>query len=295
MRRMMVVSAGTIGLLLAADRASGQSSSYVAPSATTQQDLPWQTSGRGTIGALASLEASPEARYLPGIQSAQYLSLKGNPEQTGQRVVAPPDGSWFATYSYEPSGHVDDSGDLRAEELMKALLRDEETSNRKRAEAGLPSLHITGWEMEPQYDSSTNSLQWGLRIRSDDGQDILNRTVRILGREGYVSGTLVTTQGMTTPAIMAFDAVNRTVRFERGSKYIEFREGDRIAQYGMSALVTGGVGAVAIKTGAAQGIFAALFTGIEGISAIVAAMLTAMYGGISTMRRRLRRNAERSS
>lgn len=290
MQRMLGITAATVCLLMVPMDGSAQSPVVASASPGDQQDLPWQESGRGMIGALASIAASPDARYLPGIQSARFLSMKGNPRQTGQRVIAPPDGSWFATYSYEPSGHIDDRDVLRADDLMRSLLRDEEAANTRRAEIGLPALRITGWEMEPQYDSSTNSLQWGLRIRSDDGQEILNRTVRILGREGYVSGTLVTRQGMTTPAIMAFDAVNRTVRFERGSSYMEFQEGDRIAQYGMSALVTGGVGAVAIKTGAAQGMFAAVFTGIEGVSAMIAALLTAVYGAVRRMRRRLRRD-----
>jgi uncharacterized membrane-anchored protein len=37
--------------------------------------------------------------------------------------------------------------------------------------------------------------------------------------------------------------------YKQGDKYAEFRQGDKIAQYGLSALVVGGAAAVAAKTG----------------------------------------------
>jgi len=296
-RRAMIIAASSLMLDATAQATPDQrlmdTSMTRTGSDAREADLPWQDSGRGMIGGHASVSATPEARYLPATQSTLYLAIRDNPEQFGQRVVAPPGGEWFATYSYVPSGHVVDDERLDSGRIMASLVKDEIITNGRRRAKGLPELHIVGWEQEPLYDSHTNSLQWGLRIRSDDGQEILNRTIRILGREGMVSGTLVVGQGLTTPAIVGFDRINRTIRFENGSRYVEFREGDRIAQYGLGALVTGSVGAVAIKTGAAQGLFAALFTGVEGLAAMLAASITAILGGLAAARRRFRESGRR--
>jgi uncharacterized membrane-anchored protein len=42
--------------------------------------------------------------------------------------------------------------------------------------------------------------------------------------------------------------------FNEGEKYSEFRSGDKIAEYGLSALIVGGAAAAAVKTGAFKGL-----------------------------------------
>jgi uncharacterized membrane-anchored protein len=46
-----------------------------------------------------------------------------------------------------------------------------------------------------------------------------------------------------------FDAVMRGFHFKQGNQYADFVKGDKIAAVGLSALVLGGAGAVALKTG----------------------------------------------
>jgi uncharacterized membrane-anchored protein len=46
-----------------------------------------------------------------------------------------------------------------------------------------------------------------------------------------------------------FDEVVANTSFLSGNRYAEWREGDRVASYGLTALIAGGAGAVAVKTG----------------------------------------------
>lgn len=204
--------------------------------------------------------------------------MMGNPPVSGLRVVAPKNLSWFIVYSYHPEGHVQDEEELDSDELMTALLEQEKVINASRAASGLGEIHITGWNFEPQYDRHTNTLQWGLDIRDADGRRVVNRTVRILGREGYVAGTLVVPGEAALFALKSFEDANRAVSYDRGSTYQEFRQGDRIAEYGLAALVTGGVAAAAIKTGAARGVFSVVLGGIEGLATMLVAAASTLIG-----------------
>lgn len=79
----------------------------------------------------------------------------------------------------------------------------------------------------------------------------------------------------------SFEDANRAVTFDRGSTYQEFRQGDRIAEYGLAALVTGGVAAAAIKTGAARSIFSVVLGGIEGVAAMLVAAGSTLIGALA--------------
>ena len=50
--------------------------------------------------------------------------------------------------------------------------------------------------------------------------------------------------------------------FKQGQKYAEFRQGDKVAKYGLTALVLGGAAAVAVKTGLFKWIWKGLVVGV---------------------------------
>jgi len=47
----------------------------------------------------------------------------------------------------------------------------------------------------------------------------------------------------------SFDAVMGGFKFNPGSRYSDFVSGDKVAEYGLTALIAGGAGALAVKTG----------------------------------------------
>jgi uncharacterized membrane-anchored protein len=132
-----------------------------------------------------------------------------------------------------------------------------------------------GWYEEPHYDQKTHNLVWALKAKDDNGEEVVNYNMRVLGRDGYMSITLV-----DDPAKLALSkpVAERTMQgfsYKSGKTYAEFRPGDKIAQYGLAALIAGGAGAAAVKLG----LFAALWKFIaKGGKALVLLIVAAIAG-----------------
>jgi uncharacterized membrane-anchored protein len=50
-------------------------------------------------------------------------------------------------------------------------------------------------------------------------------------------------------ALPAFNELMGSFEFRQGSRYADFIKGDKVAEYGLTALIAGGAGALAVKTG----------------------------------------------
>ena len=81
---------------------------------------------------------------------------------------------------------------------------------------------------------------------------MLNHSVRLLGRGGVMSVDLVVSPEHYQRALPAFNGVIGKFEYKAGHTYAEWRDGDKIAAYGLTALVAGGAGAVLAKTGLLQ-------------------------------------------
>jgi uncharacterized membrane-anchored protein len=60
--------------------------------------------------------------------------------------------------------------------------------------------------------------------------------------------------------VKEFHAALSNLTFDSGQQYSEFRPGDKVAEYGLAALVVGGAAAVAVKSGA--GFFKVIGVGV---------------------------------
>ena len=226
----------------------------------TIEDLSWEHGPSvGHLGTTATVKV-PEGYAFLGPDGARELNrLTENPDPGfDEYVLARDDLSWIAYFSYDEIGYVKDDEELDSEELLTSATDGTEASNEERAENGWPALHVTGWAFEPQYDSNLNSLEWAFRLRSEGSQyDTINYNTRLLGRSGVMNVLVVTGADELQTAVADFKSTLPGYAFSPGQKYAEFREGDRVAEYGLAALVTGGAVAVASKKGlfAAIGIF----------------------------------------
>jgi uncharacterized membrane-anchored protein len=133
--------------------------------------------------------------------------------------------------------------------MLESLKAGTENANKERQRRGWPSLTILGGEPKPPYDERTQNLEWAIRGESE-GNPLINYNTRVLGRGGVVRVTLVTDPPALSSTLPKFKTVLGDFSFKQGHKYAEFRQGDKMAQYGLSALVVGGATAVAVKSGA---------------------------------------------
>jgi uncharacterized membrane-anchored protein len=127
----------------------------------------------------------------------------------------------------------------------------------------------------PHYDEQSRNLTWATRLHSEDNSQVLNHSVRLLGRGGVMSVDLVVSPEYYEQALPVFNAVVGDFKYKTGHTYAEWRDGDKIAAYGLTALVAGGAGAVLAKTGLLQKFGKAI---LLGLAAGVAAIRKLLFG-----------------
>ena len=211
--------------------------------------LPWkQGPATGPLGDKATMSVPKDAALLGEDGSVKFMDLTGNLPTPGYSIVAS-DG-WFAAFSFSPVGYVKDDEKIDADALLKDLKAQDGPSNEERRSRGLPELTTEGWYVPPHYDPSTKHLEWGMKLRSGNDKEVLiNYTVRLLGRTGYESVVLVSSPETLDADVRSFKTVLSGFNFNAGERYAEFKSGDRVAEFGLAALVAGGAAAVAAKTG----------------------------------------------
>ena len=236
------------------------------------RQLAWQRGpGEGQIGPKAKIQIPGGYAFLDERNTRRFLELNGNPPRDKHYTLVAADFSWFAVFSFEESGYVRDDEKLDAEALLKSLQASDTHQNEERKRLGLRAIHTDGWQVSPHYDQDTKRLEWGVRLRGDDGAPVVNYTIRLLGRQGVMHAILVSDPRSLDRDMAAFKASLTGYSFVPGQRYSEFRSGDRVAEYGLAALVLGGAAAVATKTGFGKAIFKFLIVGLIALGGVVAA------------------------
>ena len=129
-------------------------------------------------------------------------------------------------------------------------------------------MTIVGWEQQPRYNESTHNLEWAVRAESE-GVPIINYNTRLLGRGGVMEVTLVTDPATFATNLPKFKTMLAGFDFNQGQRYAEFRQGDKMAEYGLTGLIVGGTTAVLVKSGAFKWIWKALVAAALVISGFI--------------------------
>ena len=184
---------------------------------------------------------------------------------------------WLLVFEHHDVGFVkdDEKNSIDKNALFKSISEGTEEGNKRRKELGISALHVTGWFEEPHYDATTHNLVWALRAKDDGGGEVVNYNMRILGRTGYMSVVLIDEPAKLPTSKPIADRIMNGFSYKSGNKYAEFRSGDRLDEYGLTALIAGGAGAAAAKLG----LFAALWKILaKGGKAIVVLVVGAIAG-----------------
>ena len=194
----------------------------------------------------------PEGYQFADAKNAQALmEMYGNlVDGTEVGYVEPMNDDWFIIYEFSDIGYVkDDDKDLDADDLLDSMKEGQAQANEVLESRGMSTLEILDWAIPPRYNDETQNLEWATRARSSEGDDIVNFKTKRLGRKGVMNVTLVCDPDALDGNLPNFRNVMAGFTFAPGETYAEFREGDKVAEYGLAALVTGGALAVAAKTG----------------------------------------------
>jgi uncharacterized membrane-anchored protein len=206
---------------------------------------------------VANLQSAAEVKLPKGFKFAnasdtrRMLEAAGEPtsgEEMG--MILPEEGGWSVFFEFSDTGYVkdDDKDKLDANKLLKAITAGNEQANKMRVKMGNAPLKIVGWEKPPFYDEATHNLEWALRAEVE-GEPLLNYNTRLLGRRGVMEVVLVCSPDKLTEVLPSFKELLAGYSYKSGERYTEYKQGDKLAQYGLTALVAGGAVAVAAKTG----------------------------------------------
>jgi uncharacterized membrane-anchored protein len=243
------------------------------------ENLGWQKApGAGSIGSVARIKLENSLRFLGAADSSKFIELNGNPPRSDNYVLAPWPLQWFAVFKFDGSGYIRDDEKLDASDLLNTLKKQNEAGMAERRRLGLPVLRLMGWAVDPHYDLGTKRLEWGTRyVTEGSGEETANYTIRILGRSGVMSVVLVSDPSSLTNDVQAVRMALRGFEFVPGERYSEFREGDKVAEYGLAALIVGGAAAAAAKSGVLKGLGKFIGIGALALLAAVGAFLRSLF------------------
>lgn len=206
---------------------------------------------------IAQLDMSEAYLFADGDDTRAVMEFLGNPptyEEVGMVIPNREDQSWFVIFEYSDIGYISDAGseEIDSAAILKSYTEGTETANKERVKMGAQPIHVTGWYKEPHYDPATNNLTWAMILEDDEHAQTVNYNVRILGRGGYMSATLVADPSMLTALVPELSGIVSDFSYKTGSRYAEYVQGDKLAQIGLTALIAGGAGAAAVKLGLFQ-------------------------------------------
>jgi uncharacterized membrane-anchored protein len=206
-------------------------------------------------GNIAALKLPPAFRYLdPADASRLLVDGWGNPPGAKTLgMIVPADVSpmsaqgWGVIVTYAKDGHIkdDDADSINYDDLLKQMQQAVLDENASRKEHGYGAMTLVGWAEKPGYDKATRKLYWAKELKSEGSPESgLNYNVRVLGREGVLNLNAVA--GMDQIALMKTEMqrVTAFTEFTPGNRYADFDgKTDKVAEYGIAALVAGGVAA----------------------------------------------------
>lgn len=199
----------------------------------------------------ATFNVPKDYLFTDGNGARTLLEAMGNiANGSEQGLLMSPDREWFVVFEFNDDGYVkdDDKDKLDADKMLKAIKEGNEAANEERERRGIPALHVIGWEQPPRYNETTHNLEWATRAESQGGVSV-NYNTRLLGRRGVMEVTLVCDPTILAATLPQYQEVLGSFNYRTGETYAEYRQGDKVAQYGLAALVLGGAAAGAAKLG----------------------------------------------
>jgi uncharacterized membrane-anchored protein len=217
-------------------------------------DLKYQ---HGTItlpNKVATLHLGEKYRYLDPGETNKLLMAWGNQSDTStQGTIIPNDvdpwseTGWAVILTYDDDGHIDDSdaAEIDYDKMLKDMKEGTEDQNGERKKAGFEAVHLIGWAEKPHYDASAKKLYWAKELSFEGTPgNTLNYDVRVLGREGVLSMNAVAGMDRLEQIRGDMRPLAEIAEFNEGYRYGEFNaKTDRVAEYGLAALIAAGVGA----------------------------------------------------
>ena len=206
---------------------------------------------------LATVSLQNGFQYLDAAGTETLLTgIWGNPPTQGKTLgtIVPrdfdpfSDSAWCVLMDFDEDGYVSDgdAGKINYDDLLASMKKDAVSSNEERRKNGYPVVELIGWAVPPRYDQDTHKFYWAKELRFGDApsENTLNYNIRVLGRRGVLNLNVIGSMKQLPLIQSASPEILSMVNFNPGSTYADYIPGtDKIASYGLAALVAGKIAA----------------------------------------------------
>jgi uncharacterized membrane-anchored protein len=268
-KQIKIMKSGFILLSLAAflatacfTRAQEDTNQLPPEIATLLKSLKYQQGEIDLHNGLAKLTVPKEFNFLgPDDAETVLVKLWGNPPSSRKPLglLIPADmtpitsNAWVVTIDYDQDGYVkdDDAAKINYDDLLKKMQKSIVEYNKEREKEGYARISLVGWAAPPHYDPASHKLYWAKDLKfADAPRDTLNYSIRMLGRRGVLELNAVAAIDQFPEIDQKTPQILSMVDFKEGSRYADFDpKTDKVAAYGIAALVAGGALAAAAKLG----------------------------------------------
>ncbi len=236
-------------------------------------------------GGLAKIHVPEGFRYLDAKDAGTVLTkIWGNPPGSTTlgmllpaKVSPASSASWAVIITYDEDGYVkdDEAEKMDYDKVLKEMKEGTREANKEREKDGYGSIELVGWATPPRYDKATHKMYWAKELKfGGGGENTLNYNIRILGRRGVLVLNAVAAMPQLQDIEEAAPAVLAMVDFQEGHRYTDFNAStDKIATYGIAALVAGGLAGKA-------GLFKGLLVGILALKKLLIIPIVAAWAGL---------------
>lgn len=218
------------------------------------------------IGGKAKITLTEDFRYLDPANARKVLvDICNNPPEACSTLgmIVPngvnflDDTAWFAILQWKDDGYVKDDDFAKTDfnEMLVEMKKQFKAGSDERVKRGFGKLELNSWAEQPHYDRTTHKLYWAKAIDVDGPVQQLNYDIRVLGREGILEVSILSIMPQFKDIEAKAPGILSMVDFTQGNRYADYKEGDKVAEYGIAGLIAGGV---LLKSG----FFKVLLTGL---------------------------------
>lgn len=207
--------------------------------------------GTAPMEGIAQINLPAGYTFIDGKGTRALMKQFGEPTSGNEMgMIHATNGNWSVVFEFDAIGYVkdDDKDKLDADKLLASIKEGTAEANKERVKSGNAPLEVVGWEQPPKYNPETHNLEWAVRAKSE-GHDILNYNTRLLGRKGVMEVVLIVDPADLPATLPKYQGLLANYTFQKDQSYAEYRKGDKVAKYGLAALVVGGAAVGAAKLG----------------------------------------------
>jgi uncharacterized membrane-anchored protein len=176
------------------------------------------------------------------------------------------DHGWAVVVTYSDDGYVSDEDAAKIDyaSMLKDMQEETRDANSERKDAGYETVDLVGWAVPPRYDAASRKMYWAKELDfAGTPQHTLNYDIRVLGRRGYLSLNAVAGMSDLGDVQAGMQQLLPMTEFDAGSRYADYdAKSDKLAAYGIAALIGGGIAA---KAGLFAKLGVLLLAGIAGL------------------------------